>query len=133
MKIVSIFLASFLSTSLGLAFSSSKPNYLANHHTTITSLYTSSDSNVECADDESYVVEWNIKDIDSAATSSNAQIFASSNCWGCRPFLLRNAFNPTSLMDDVDDDDDDDDDDAPPWPSWEDVVDIAADEESESR
>ena len=61
-------------------------------------------------------------------------IFASSNCWGRRPFLLRHAFNPTDLMllgDDVDDDDDDVD--APPWPSWEDVVEIAADEDSESR
>jgi hypothetical protein len=55
----------------------------------------------------------------------NRGIFAKSNCWGRRPFLMRGAFDVDALMQNDNDD--------APWPSWEDVVDIASDEESETR
>jgi hypothetical protein len=58
----------------------------------------------------------------------NREVFAQSNCWGRRPFLMRRAFDADALMDD-----DDNDNQEAAWPSWEDVVDIASDEESESR
>lgn len=58
----------------------------------------------------------------------NRDVFAKSNCWGRRPFLMRRAFDADALMNENDDDDEES-----AWPSWEDVVDIASDEESESR
>ena len=69
----------------------------------------------------------------------NAALFSTSKAWGRRPFLLRNAFDPDKLMildDDIsvhEADDDNDDGEFGPWPSWQDVVDIATDEDAESR
>ena len=69
-------------------------------------------------------------------------IFASSNCWGRRPFLLRGAFDPNALLGIFGDEEDDvevgaEEDDQflldTPWPSWKDVVDIASDDEAEAR
>lgn len=57
----------------------------------------------------------------------NKEIFANSNCWGRRPFLMRGAFDPESLMAGRDEYGD------AAWPSWDDIVDIASDDESESR
>ena len=55
------------------------------------------------------------------------ETFAKSNCWGRRPFLMRGAFDPEVLLESQDQKDD------TLWPSWEDVVDIASDDDSESR
>ena len=69
----------------------------------------------------------------------NAQLFASSHCWGRYPLLVRRAFDPNLLLNnhnDVDnkyDDNEEDDREDTAWPSWKDVVEIATDEESESR
>ena len=52
-----------------------------------------------------------------------AEAFASARCWGRRPFLMRNAFDPALLLGD----------DCCAWPSWEDVVDVATDEDAEAR
>jgi hypothetical protein len=65
---------------------------------------------------------------DNQGETFNRDVFAKSNCWGRRPFLMRRAFDADALMDENDDDDKES-----AWPSWEDVVDIASDEESESR
>lgn len=54
----------------------------------------------------------------------SGEIFSESKCWGRRPFVMRGAFDADILMGDHDD---------AAWPAWEDVVDIASDEESESR
>ena len=54
--------------------------------------------------------------------------FAASKCWGRRPCLLRNVFDPGSLMGSVDPCLS-----QPWWPSWCDVIDIARDHDSESR
>ena len=90
----------------------------------------------DCAteeDDETYVLEWKMNESKDISTTNghqnfNVKEFASSNCWGRRPFLMRGAFNPSDLllMDDNDDN-------AGQWPTWEEVVDIASDEDSESR
>ncbi|KAL7555028.1 hypothetical protein ACHAWF_018609 [Thalassiosira exigua] len=61
----------------------------------------------------------------------DASSFAASGCWGRRPLLVRGAFDPSSLLDDSDGGGEGEE--APPWPSWEDVVDVATDEDSESR
>jgi 50S ribosomal protein L16 3-hydroxylase len=70
----------------------------------------------------------------------NAQLFASSHCWGRYPLLVRRAFDPNLLLNnhnDVDNKYDDNGNDEvredTKWPSWKDVVEIATDEESESR
>lgn len=70
----------------------------------------------------------------------NAQLFASSHCWGRYPLLVRRAFNTTLLLNnhDVDEYYDGNGNDREvrdaAWPSWKDVVEIiATDEESESR
>jgi hypothetical protein len=57
----------------------------------------------------------------------NRDIFAKSNCWGRRPFLMRGAFDPNLLMGTTSANEDS------AWPSWDDVVNIAADDDSESR
>lgn len=66
----------------------------------------------------------------------NAQLFASSHCWGRHPLLVRRAFDPKLLLNhDVDEHDGNEDDNSrdTAWPSWKVVVEIATDEESESR
>ncbi|KAL3791103.1 hypothetical protein HJC23_012088 [Cyclotella cryptica] len=57
----------------------------------------------------------------------NGEVFAKSNCWGRRPFLMRGAFDPGLLLDKNICGDDNS------WPTWDDVVDIASDDDSESR
>ena len=57
----------------------------------------------------------------------NRDVFAKSDCWGRRPFLMRGAFDPDELMKTSSDEVD------PLWPSWNVVVDIASDDDSESR
>ena len=92
-------------------------------------------------DGESYVVEWSNDESDYAATNIkqhhrfNAKVFASSNCWGRRPFLLRRAFDPNLLLDRCSGENDDDGSEETifAWPSWEEVVEIASDDDSESR
>eukprot|EP00984_Skeletonema_dohrnii_P012634 scaffold5153_cov98-Skeletonema_dohrnii-CCMP3373.AAC.1 len=117
--------------------------------------FTPDNANVaRSAHDDKYVLEWkddmiddiiatNIKsntdDDDDDGHLFNAALFSASKAWGRRPLLLRNAFNPGKLMildDDIDMQeaaDDDDDDEFGPWPSWQDVVDIASDDDAESR
>ena len=128
------------------AFSSSSTRSHTHHQqqhilNSIASTSESSNTEKQCTE-ETYVVEWKITP-DSDVTSDNsgggggqfnAKIFASSNCWGKRPFLMRGAFDPTQLMsnDTTKDDDDNDGTDAA-WLSWGDVVEIATDDESESR
>jgi len=106
------------------------------------------------AHDDNYVLEWkeDIKDVITNNKSNgdeddgdghlfNAALFSTSKTWGKRPFLLRNAFNPDKLMvldeEDIDmrEPDEHEDEFAPltPWPSWQDVVDIASDDDAESR
>ena len=112
------------------------------HHIINSIASTSESSSIterQCTE-ETYVVEWKItpdSDVTSDSSSGggrfNAKIFASSNCWGKRPFLMRGAFDPTQLMMSDDNTKDDDDNDDAAWPSWEDVVEIATDDESESR
>ena len=73
----------------------------------------------------------------------NAEIFASSDCWGRRPFLMRGAFDPSLLLSNIKDNEwkegkyDDEKNESlfgdSSWPSWKEVVEIAADDESESR
>lgn len=89
----------------------------------------------DCPDDESYVVEFRTDGSDAINDHRfNANAFASSNCWGRRPFLMRNAFDPHLLLDDVGQNHDERGEEATfAWPSWEEVVEIAADEDSESR
>ena len=112
------------------------------YHNSIASTSESSNTERQCTE-ETYVVEWKVT-LDSDITSDssrggggqfNAKIFASSNCWGKRPFLMRGAFDPNQLMmsDDTTKDDDDNDGTDAAWPSWGDVVEIATDDESESR
>ena len=57
----------------------------------------------------------------------SGEVFAKSNCWGRRPFLMRGAFDPDLLLNKSIGEDDNS------WPTWDDVVDIASDDESESR
>lgn len=79
------------------------------------------------------VFKWNDNDEpDVNGHRFNAHRFASSNCWGRRPFLMRGAFDPNLLLDNCDDDIDGEEE-AKPWPSWEEVVEIAADDDAESR
>lgn len=97
------------------------------------------------AHDDRYVLEWKedmIDDIKAANTDDddghlfNAAIFSASKAWGRRPFLLRNAFDPDKLMvldNDTNMQEADDDSEFGPWPSWQDVVDIASDDDAESR
>jgi hypothetical protein len=72
--------------------------------------------------------------------------FASSNCWGRRPLLVRGAYDADSLLgrdrrhekgqgeDDVHDHKDElSSSSFASWPTWEEVVDIASDVDSESR
>jgi hypothetical protein len=82
-------------------------------------LSSSSSSNKSERDVEFAVVEWdNLSDL-SNERGFQAQKFASSNCWGCRPFLFRDINRDGATI--------------YAWPSWEDVVEIAADVDSESR
>ena len=77
-------------------------------------------------DHDNHVVEWN--DAPSEASGErqrrgggfSARAFASSDCWGRRPLLIRGAFDPYPLL-------------GRAWPSWEEVVEIAGDVDSESR
>jgi hypothetical protein len=90
-------------------------------------------------------VEWNDNPSDASSNERrfSARTFASSDCWGRRPLLVRGAFDPDLLSGRVvNEDDDDGEEDAggglaapacPAWPSWEEVVEIAADLDSESR
>ena len=62
----------------------------------------------------------------------NADLFSSSKCWGRRPLLIRNAFDHKlllnhNLLDDIEDNVEFE------WPSWKDVVEIASDDDAESR
>jgi len=125
---ITIFIVSLYATTTFLAYAfSSRSYYHCNHqqHHIICSIASTSENDKQCTE-ETYV--------DESGGQFNAQIFASSNCWGERPFLMRGAFDPTQLMmseDTAEEEDDDNDDTA--WPSWEDVVEIASDDESESR
>ena len=100
--------------------------------TSSTSINSESDV-VECA-----LYEWTKRSDTFNNHGFTAQAFASSNCWGCRPLLFKGAFDPTLLLcrgdeDDADVDIRDDSSITYAWPSWEDVVEIAADVDSESR
>jgi 50S ribosomal protein L16 3-hydroxylase len=85
--------------------------------------------------DDKYLLEWNEDMIDGMTNNNkkssnddghlfNAALFSSSKAWGRRPFLLRNAFDPEKLIEFAS---------TSPWPSWQDVVDIASDDDAESR
>jgi ribosomal protein L16 Arg81 hydroxylase len=105
----------------------------------------------KAAHDDKYVLEWKEDMIDVITNNKsnsddddghvfNAALFSVSKAWGRRPFLLRNAFDPDKLMTldediDIQEADDNDDEFSPmtPWPSWQDVVDIASDDDAESR
>ena len=79
--------------------------------------------------------------------SFNRSNFASTNCWGRKPLLMRGAFRlqSTLLASRKDDDDDDDDDtnnkhyeeksiqEASLWPTWDEVMELASDDDAESR
>lgn len=115
--------------------------------------YAHKDDVIKGENDDKYVLEWKEDMIDSIRATNiksntvnddghlfNAELFSASKAWGRRPFLLRNAFDADKLMildDDSSmqeaDDDDDNDGEFGPWPSWHDVVDIATDEDAESR
>lgn len=62
----------------------------------------------------------------------NADLFSSSKCWGRRPLLIRNAFDHKLLLNDNVLDDIEDNVEFE-WPSWKDVVEIASDDDAESR
>ena len=131
-------------TSSGLAFSTFNENGHQYREGIIIRRSASTlenDNIMDCAadDDETYVVEWKMNESkDIGHQNFNAKVFASSNCWGRRPFLMRGAFNPADLLlmdDNVDNTEDVEDESmyAGQWPTWEEVVDIASDEDSESR
>ena len=83
------------------------------------------------------MLEWKEDIVDGQNTANdghlfNADLFSSSKCWGRRPLLIRNAFDHKLLLNDnvlddvahsVDFE----------WPSWKDVVEIASDDDAESR
>ena len=145
---VAVFIVFSAITSLVLGFSTSTSN--ENGHQCRKGITQRSSAlenyNIrDCAteeDDETYVLEWKMNESKDISTTNghqnfNVKEFASSNCWGRRPFLMRGAFNPSDLllMDDNDDNIEDVDGSmyAGRWPTWEEVVDIASDEDSESR
>lgn len=97
---------------------------------------SSSDASIHSERDtvECTVFEWESQSDTLNNHGFTAQLFASSNCWGCRPFLFRGAFDPTLLLcrgqeetANVEEYD------TFAWPSWENVVEIATDIDSESR
>ena len=112
----------------------SRRNYQLNHNYHRSAIKASADK---------YVLEWKVILDDTSNVESNngvfnAASFSASKAWGRRPLLLRNAFNPEELMAldddaDVDESNNNDDDDVAAWPSWQDVVDIASDDDAESR
>jgi hypothetical protein len=57
----------------------------------------------------------------------NSSLFASLNCWGCRPLLVRGAYDAEYLLGHHRSSS------FASWPTWEEVVDIASDVDSESR
>ena len=128
------FIVSLYATTTFLAYAfSSRSYYHCNHqqHHIFCSIASTSENDKQCTE-ETYVIK--------SGGQFNTKIFASSDCWGKRPFLMRGAFDPTQLMsdDNTKEDDDkyevnDDDNDDAAWPSWKDVVEIATDDESESR
>ena len=128
---------------------------------TTTSAEGINNNDVDCSEDIDHetrstaydVIEWqSSSESDDAGTNNDdandihrfsAEVFASSNCWGRRPFLMRGAFDPTLLLDggshrennndEADGEEEEEEEDVFAWPSWEEVVDIAADDEAESR
>ena len=101
-----------------------------------------------CCRGLAYTVEWNGDDNPPDDASPNkgrfsARTFASSDCWGRRPLLVRGAFDPDLLSGRravVDGEDAGGGGvsagpatPAAAWPSWEEVVEIASDVDSESR
>jgi len=139
--IIVISIALVTNNSLGSAFSiNSEGSTLChtkrryNELLVLSSSSSSSRSNKSERGVEFAVVEWDNQSDISNERGFQAQKFASSNCWGCRPFLFRGAFDPALLLDRCQEDINRDD--ATiiyAWPSWEDVVEIAADVDSESR
>ena len=89
---------------------------------TPTKLFVAEDASLADGKKKILVYEHDVKQ-----HAFNGDIFAKSNCWGRRPFLMRGAFDPDELMRNSSEEDD------PLWPSWSDVVDIASDDDSESR
>ena len=145
---VAVFIVFSAITSLVLGFSTSTSN--ENGHQCRKGITQRSSAlenyNIrDCAteeDDETYVLEWKMNESKDISTTNghqnfNVKEFASSNCWGRRPFLMRGAFNPSDLllMDDNDDNIEDLDGSmyAGQWPTLQEVLDIASDEDSESR
>ena len=127
---ITIFIVSLYATA-SLAYAFSSRSYHHQQHHIICSIASTSENDKQCTE-ETYVIK--------SGGQFNTKIFASSNCWGKKPFLMRGAFDPTQLMMMADDtakeeeeEEDDDDIEDATWPSWEDVVEIATDEESESR
>lgn len=59
-------------------------------------------------------------------TNEFANDFASSGAWGSHPILLRNAFLKEAQNLQLNSDE-------APWPTWEDVMNLASDEEAEAR
>ncbi len=132
-SLIRITLIASLTYSQGSAFSGTGARFLGDRKRRRgKEVLSSSPSNYsekvigECA-----VFEWSKQSDTLNNQGFNAQSFASSNCWGCRPFIFRGAFDPTLLLcpgrDEVDTDE------SHAWPSWEDVVEIAADDDSEAR
>lgn len=85
-----------------------------------------------------HVLEWKEDIVDGRSTVEdkhlfNADLFSTTKCWGRRPLLIRNAFdhklllNDNVLLDDIEDNVEFE------WPSWKDVVEIASDDDAESR
>mmetsp|Transcript_11217 Transcript_11217/g.27576 ORF Transcript_11217/g.27576 Transcript_11217/m.27576 type:complete len:547 (-) Transcript_11217:54-1694(-) len=128
-SIVAAILIVAASCSLGLAFSIQCHTHQRSNLAPIRAS-ASDDGVVELG---CYVIESSDIESDAENNRFSAQTFASSKCWGRRPFLMRGAFDPDMLLDNANSEENDRGQSIFAWPSWEEVVDIAADDDSESR
>jgi hypothetical protein len=119
--------------SLTCSSTSKKSPYNGRKKTSIFAIEKSDDIDDKANEKETFnILEVDMKD------SFSCPNFAATNCWGVRPLLMRGAFHTHSklfLDNNLNDDDDNDvkNEDVSQWPTWDEVMELALDEDAESR
>ncbi len=129
----------FLCSSASMASpTSNNPSYNVIGKTSI--LFTKNNDDIDKTGTRSKEIQiFDVIEVDMKDSFSRSN-FASTNCWGIRPLLMRGAFHKNSnlFLEDNERHDDgiDDDDDAEgmsQWPTWDEVMELALDDDAESR
>lgn len=126
----------FLCRSTSLTSPTSKnPSYNVIRKKSILFAKNDNDNDAKTRTRSNEIQIFDILEVDMKDSFSRSN-FAATNCWGIRPLLMRGAFHTQSklfLEDNERHDDGNDAENISQWPTWNEVMELALDDDAESR